>query len=334
MAKLIIIGEAYGQQEAERGLPFVGPSGWMLDGLLSQAGLDRASIPVTNVFNLLPPRGDVKNLMTREKTQAATGFPAYERGLYVPASLSSHLSDLRKFVEAESPNLILALGNTALWALCGVTGITKWRGSCLLSSFGSYKVLPTIHPAAILRQFEFRPIAVMDFCKARKEQEFPELVRPSRHIHLSPSLSDLEEIWEKHILPAPFVACDIETAAGQITEIGFAWSATSAVVVPFRCRGSRYNYWESAAVECLAWDWVKRVCAEKKIVGQNFQYDIQYLLRVMGIPCPHYIGDTMILHHSLQPEMKKSLGFLGSIYTSEPSWKFMRHDNETLKKED
>jgi hypothetical protein len=42
----------------------------------------------------------------------------------------------------------------------------------------------------------------------------------------------------------------------------------------------------------------------------------------------------MLLHHSLQPEMKKALGFLATIYTEEPSWKFMRKEVDTTKTED
>jgi hypothetical protein len=42
----------------------------------------------------------------------------------------------------------------------------------------------------------------------------------------------------------------------------------------------------------------------------------------------------MLLHHALQPEMDKGLGFLGTVYTDELPWKFMRTKHETLKKED
>jgi hypothetical protein len=42
----------------------------------------------------------------------------------------------------------------------------------------------------------------------------------------------------------------------------------------------------------------------------------------------------MMLHHSLYPEMKKSLGFLGSIYTDEASWKLMRQEKTDTEKRD
>ena len=57
----------------------------------------------------------------------------------------------------------------------------------------------------------------------------------------------------------------------------------------------------------------------------------------MGIPVPSWTDDTMILHHALQPEMEKGLGFLASIYTDEGQWKRMvkhRSADRTGKKED
>lgn len=44
--------------------------------------------------------------------------------------------------------------------------------------------------------------------------------------------------------------------------------------------------------------------------------------------------DTMLLHHALQPEALKSLGYLGSIYTDEGNWKQMREKVKTIKRED
>jgi hypothetical protein len=61
---------------------------------------------------------------------------------------------------------------------------------------------------------------------------------------------------------------------------------------------------------------------------------MNYMLRTVGIAARRMKDDTMLMHHALQPEMEKGLGFLGSVYTDEPAWKFMRAKHETLKKED
>ena len=50
----------------------------------------------------------------------------------------------------------------------------------------------------------------------------------------------------------------------------------------------------------------------------------------MGLRTYGASEDTMLLHHALQPESLKSLGFLGSVYTDEGSWKGMRK-TETIK---
>jgi uracil-DNA glycosylase len=333
MPKITIVGEAYGEAEEKEGRAFAGASGYILNKLLEQAGIDRHECRVRCVFNFRPPKGAVENLMVRDKREAAPGFTPFARGRWLPPELVPHITQLFQWIEHHKPNVVLALGHTALWALTRATGIMKWRGSALLTHDKQWKVLPTYAPAAVLRQWELRPIVYMDLQKLKKEAEDPRLIRPRRYIQLSPSLSDIEAFYHKHIVPAPFVACDIETAAGQITEVGFATSASRALVIPFRMR-HKNNYWPTQKEEILAWSWVRRILAEKPTVGQNFQYDMQYFFRVYGIPCPNFIGDTMLLHHSLQPELQKGLGFLGSIYTREPSWKFMRQDHENLKREE
>jgi uracil-DNA glycosylase family 4 len=59
---IMLIGEAWGEQEEREQQPFVGASGWILDGMLSQVGLVRKDCHITNVFNLRPkPSNDIKN---------------------------------------------------------------------------------------------------------------------------------------------------------------------------------------------------------------------------------------------------------------------------------
>lgn len=332
MKPILIIGEAWGEHEERQRKAFVGPSGHILNGLLAQAGIEREACVFSNVFNLRPPGNQIKALCTREKRYALPGYPPLERGHWLHADYAPHIGKLFHLIDQHKPNIILALGNTPLWALTKLTGIGRWRGSPVMSING-VKVLATWHPAAILRQWELRPIAFMDICKAKREAESPLLRRPKRIIHLEPTLDDLEEFYERYIDPVPLLAADIETKGGTITEVGFAPSVDRALVVPFWHR-KRGNYWPTLEEERQAWAFVARVFALKKVVGQNFQYDMNYLWRTMGIPTPGFAGDTMLLHHSLQPEMKKGLGFLGSIYTDEPSWKFMRTDHATLKRED
>lgn len=72
--------------------------------------------------------------------------------------------------------------------------------------------------------------------------------------------------------------------------------------------------------------------AEK--VMQNGSYDLQWTWRKWGRPMNNFNIDTTLAHHSLYPEMQKDLGFLGSVYTTEPSWKLMRQRSNEVKKEE
>ena len=335
MADLVIIGEAWGKdEEAAGGEPFVGASGRLLRLLMRATGLDPKQAYFTNTFNLRPtPTNDVKNLCG-PRTEGIPGWPALMPGKYVKAKYAPELERLALEIRNEKPNLVLTVGASALWAMTGHTPrITQQRGSPIWSDSHAVKVLPTFHPSAVLRDYKLKPILFADLTKASRELMFPEVRAPKREIWTAPSLEDMQVFLKDYILPAPYCSVDIETAGGQITCIGFAPTEDRAIVIPFddmdrtdRC------FWPTLETELQAWDWVRTVLSlPKKFVFQNGLYDMQYLWRVMGIAVPGAADDTMLLHHALQPEMKKSLGFLASIYTDEPSWKFMR---KSAKKED
>jgi uracil-DNA glycosylase len=332
MSKLMIVGEAWGREEEEVHAPFVGPTGRFLRGTLREVGIDPKECYFTNVFNFRPqPSNDIRNLCG-PRSEGIPLMPALASSKYVRIEYAPELTRLQREIEVERPTMILALGGTAAWALLGKTGISKIRGTPVMST-SNIKVFPTYHPTAILRDWRLRPILIADLHKAKRELAFPEIVRPQRTIWIEPDLNDLYSFEDIHITPSPNLSIDIETKFDQITCIGFAPRTDVALVVPFRT--TRGNYWPTLVDELAAWNWVKRICAlSKSIVGQNFLYDIQFLWRKYGITVPHFEDDTMLLHHALYPEMKKDLGFLGSIYTNEASWKVNHRKKDTVKEED
>jgi len=321
---IVIVGEAYGEKEAETGQPFVGTSGFILDQMLAQAGIARKGCYLTNVFNLRPAGNDVKALCGG-KADGIPGYPALTQGKFVRSEYAGELARLAMEIVREKPNLIIALGSTAVWALLRAPGIKAVRGSIALAhpSIGPVKVLPTYHPAAVARQWNLRPIVISDLDKARRNSLTPEYARPERHIWLEPTLEDLDEYDRKFIADAELLSADIETKQEQITCIGFAPSPTSAIVIPFFDESGR-NYWATKDEELAAWHYVRKWLAEKPTLFQNGLYDINFLWSRYGIPVPLAQEDTMLLHHAFQPEMEKGLGFLATIYTDEASWKFMR----------
>jgi uracil-DNA glycosylase len=335
---ILIVGEAWGEKEETAGRAFVGSSGRLLKALLSENGIDPRETYMTNVFNRRPMGDNVLNFCG-PKSSAIEGYRALQQGKYVRAEFAPELERLYAEIKRIQPNVIIALGNTALWALCKKVGIKKFRGSPLPSipiSGRTFKVLPTWHPGVVLRQYALKPVLMLDLAKARRQAEFPEIIRPSRLILLEPTLDDIEDFYHEHLVGQPFLSCDIETKQRQITEVGYSDAlGKHAIVIPFYSRQRMDgNYWPDLESELAAWAWVRQICSEFPLIGQNFQFDMMYFWKTAGITCPLFAGDTMLLHHSLYPELEKGLGFLGSVYTDEPSWKFMRQDNDTLKQAD
>lgn len=365
MTKLLLVGEAYGQNEAAISAPFVGASGIELLHLLDESGIISLTsadtdyirafynltdpnqinmiwnlhpeISRTNVFNLHPPGNDLTHLCG-PKAESILGYPSLTKGKYVRAEFAPHLEALAETITTLRPNLILALGNTPLWALCACTGISKLRGAIRESTAicPGTKLLPTYHPSAVLRQWELRPVTALDFQKANREKEYPDVRRPEREIWIEPSVADIREFTDRYIYGAAGpLSVDIETAGTAITCIGFAPSARLAIVIPFtHPRRPERNYWENPRDEHEAWRIVGEILADARIkkLFQNGTYDIAFLHRSMGLKVYGATEDTMLLHHALQPESLKGLGFLGSVYCDEGAWK-ADHRSATIKRD-
>lgn len=334
---IAVVGEAWGEQEARQRSPFVGPSGYELTKMLGEAGIHRADCFLTNVFNLRPERNDIENLCT-DKNGSIPGLGPIRPGKFIKAEYAPELQRLENELVSTNPNIIVALGNIAAWAVLGTSGISKIRGT-VTSGAGRYsrwKVLPTYHPAAILRDWSLRHVTVLDLIKAHRESKFPEIRRPQREVWIEPSLQDMELFYDRHLLPATEISFDIETFGNQITCIGFAPSASLSLVIPFHDpRRPAQSFWPTLRDEVAAWEYVRRVLALPcKKIAQNGLYDVHFLWRGYGIPVVNFEDDTLLLHHSLHPESEKGLAFMGSVYTNEASWKLMRQRGKTTIKRD
>jgi uracil-DNA glycosylase len=334
--KIAIVGEAYGESEEFAKRPFIGSAGQELDRQLSDAGILRSDCFITNVFNLRPNKNNIETLFAKKNDPGVIrGLNPLSKGLYLKQEYGSELTRLFTELTEVRPNVTVLLGNTATWALLGSGAISKVRGTAAYSSvLQQLKVLPTYHPAAILRQYDLRHVTILDLMKAKRESEFPELRRPVREVWLEPSLSDMEHFFDKYLKSASHIAFDVETAFEQITCISFAPSTDRVLVVPFLdYRQSGGDYWPTVEDEFEAWAYVQKVLGlPAKKVGQNVLYDTQYLWMKYGIPVRNLCHDTMLLHHSLHPESPKSLAFLGSVYTNEIAWKPLRPRGKNMEK--
>lgn len=367
-ARVVFVGEAFGAQEIEakpKAVPFVGQSGreffrvlceqWSVDerlektmlssmrdyglGWLSvrEAWLRKSSMLLTNVFQFRPISNNIESLCgSKADVGKDYQLPAYKQGKYFLPKHLGELARLKAELEAVRPNLVVALGATASWALLEAPKIGTVRGTTADSTLvPGLKVLPTYHPANVLYNWGNRPIFSADIIKAQREAQFPEIRRPERRCIINPTLSEIER-WVEETLGGryPLLGCDTETCFGQIECISFARSRSEALTVPFvdfQQRGN--NYWPTLGDEIAAWKLVKRLLeSDIAKIWQNGLYDLQYLCR-HGIFPRNCIEDTMLRAHSLFPEMPKGLGFLGSIHTNESSWKLMNR-KETTKRDE
>lgn len=131
-AELVFVGEGPGADEDAQGLPFVGRAGQLLDRMIEAMGYRRDEVYVCNVVKCRPPGN-------RKPTPAEMG----ECGGYV-----------RQQLAIIDPKVIVALGATAVEGLLGTTvGITRLRGTWKLHQ-GRTPVMPTFHPAYLLRSPE------------------------------------------------------------------------------------------------------------------------------------------------------------------------------------
>lgn len=138
-ARIMFIGEGPGEQEDRQGLPFVGPAGKLLDAMLAAVGLRREQVYIANIVKCRPPHN-------RDP-------------------LAGEVAACRPFLEAQvkiiAPQAICTLGRPAAHALLNSDapmGRLRGRWSQALG----VPVLPTYHPAYLLRTPEAKALAYAD----------------------------------------------------------------------------------------------------------------------------------------------------------------------------
>ena len=127
-AKLMFVGEAPGADEDKRGLPFVGRAGQLLTKIIESMGLAREDVYIANILKCRPPENR----------------PPF------PEEILACRDNVRKQIEVIRPRVICTLGKFASQTLLNTeTTISDLRGK--FSQYCGIKVMPTFHPAYLLR---------------------------------------------------------------------------------------------------------------------------------------------------------------------------------------
>ncbi len=142
-SRILFVGEAPGRDEDQMGLPFVGRAGKLLDLMMTAIGLDRTSAYIINVLPWRPPEN-----RNPEATEVAQCIPF-----------------LRRHIELAAPEISILLGAVAVRHVLGLAeGIMKYRGRWMEYRVGEkmIPVMPTLHPAYLLRQPAHKKLAWRD----------------------------------------------------------------------------------------------------------------------------------------------------------------------------
>ena len=232
---LLIVGEYPGVQELRKHEPLVGSSGQEFIKMLAEAGIDINTSRFVYVTDTRPYIVKDYNPYFPGK-QKLTGSEAFRAGRYYTHEIATGLQNLAATLAECKPRVIIAVGDTALWALTGESGINKWRGSLLWSNEYEAWIIPVISPATILRMWAWRHITVQDLRRARRQLIDP-ITEPVWNFIVAPSYEKTVEVLnmlKARLRVSPFrISCDIETRHQHTDCIGLSWNATSAICIPF-----------------------------------------------------------------------------------------------------
>lgn len=310
-AKIMLVGEAPGEEEDKLGRPFIGYAGKTLDNLLGQAGIARYQCLVTNVARERPPGNKIFYFFEDKKCT-------------IPKpKLREWIAKLKSEIELYQPNIIVALGATALWALTGEKKISDFRGYVLPCSLvPGRKVIATYHPQAVNYEWKLYFPTVLDLRKALRHSMFPEIPEQNQiflpNVPVKQFISYMEECiahpeWE-------YLSVDVETVqpGSHIEELGLSHDPNFGMST-FLLKGRAPTLCEND--ELLLWQTFARLVSCKKIVMQNGTYDIGVLWHNNHILIENLWMDTLLAAHVCWPELPRDLGFLGSICLDVPPWK-------------
>lgn len=317
-ARILIVGEAPGGEEEKEGRPFIGYSGNILTNVLLRNGLQREEVRLANLCHYRPPNNKFEALLGTNQ-------------------LNEGIQELYAYIRSHRPTVIVPLGNWPTFFITGkcklttkkgvssVSGILNWRGSILQthekvhgSNNQPIKCIPTVHPAAVLRDRVLYPTFDQDIRRASEDSLFPELNLPVRTLICNPQHDELER-YVQELLKAPYLAVDIENVknTSHLLCVGFASSPTFAVCIAYNDH--------SAIIR----DALDRLLSSPIPKIFHFGTHDTELLRLNGYTVNGYAWDTMIAQHVMWPELPRSLAYITSVNTRQPYYKDMVREEDS-----
>ena len=330
-ATIALVGEAPGRREVETGRPFVGPSGIEEMKALRKVGWDRPDFHWTNTICCRPPgNGDLNLYMMQLKSRNRRRKRKGQEPLPSPQECCKPRLD----AELAGFRHILSLGSAAAKAVVpGLrTGVLDIRGGPVEREDG-VKILPTLHPAFVLRAPRWRQAFLIDHARAvRWFQDRLSWVDPQ--VLYKPTVSQLAEFlgvgwngqdWvavsgQERPLAWDYETDGIESLDCKVRCLGIG-TASQALVIPFLGIDGRSRFYPPVAqqqIERILRAWM--VGPGLKIGHNSGYYDTLVAEQHLGVtPTPQL--DTILMHRLVEAELPHSLAYLGSTRTDVMAWK-------------
>lgn len=324
--KLVVVGEAPGRMEEQHGIPFIGPSGRLLDSTLRENKLHRDEAHVTNTIlcrpeaetDILPAQACCSRRLFRELKQLDAAVPIVALGGQAARALLGVRSILRSrgFIW-QVPNIdakaIAAAKKAREKARFARKPDTVANNTLKIARqrIAGRTVFPTLHPAFILRSEIWRPVFDVDMARVAKfvrgknsielEDEAPFTIAGSTR-ELRQALDKLKgdltidiETDGPDPLTARMICCGIGTP--EHTVIAYPWKKKMAKVLTRALRGVKLIGHNVITFDCLA---LRR-------------YDVHFT--------DDQVEDTMVAHHAFASHLPKSLAHVGSVFCDVSPWK-------------
>jgi len=314
---VMIIGDYITAQERKTGVPFDGTTGKYLLDTLRGVGFDPSSIYFEPVMEHSPPRGDMASLFVNKTDAKKLGIAEYNN-CYPKPELLAGRQRIQQLIKALRPNLIISLGDVPMFSVIGERrSAVTWNGSMLEQQAANF--MPVISPVTVERMYSFNPYFRHALAKASEWQKKRWREPPYRFL-IEPIYNETVKALQHYLNVLEYgkdpilISCDLETRENHIACLGLGFSTIDAICIPFMQSDERVAYWEreqEAEIVIL----LRRILTHPRalITGQNYNYDRQYFARYWGFRSNLGV-DTMTIHHTWNPDLKKGLDVLAFLY--------------------
>lgn len=292
--RVMIIGKAPTTQDNMRGILSIGEEEKVFNDTLVKAGLITTNVYITNAVKCCPP---LNRTLEKSEIKCCKEFLVEE-------------------IRNVSPELIITLGNEALFSVMKVTGITKNRGTILDYIDGDFtcKVMPTLHPKALLYDETLKAKFLLDLQKAKSILAGEDISSSSTDINYN-IVKSMKDFCKLHKLLTDNNkwTYDIETTSldymtGVIAGIGFSTAYQNWFLPLLNDKVlEKSNLRKDVAADWIVWeaDIFKNIIEKLKVlfgiegkirIAHNGKFDAKYTKYCLDITATPS-DDTMIQHY-------------------------------------